>query len=318
MIANADRTVLVSSMGWVDHDSLWVLDVPAARETRVSLGSGARYLSLHASTSSAHFAVAHHFDGPRLELTVHRFTDPARVRARATVREGVQELVGDAEEWQQVPRLYVGYLSLAPWKDYVLLSVSPSSARIEVQRLGWFDATYDKDYQGIVEVLEIPGQGLALISVARSSTLVMHELSTGQRVGTIELAGRAGNPKLHLRAAVSEVWASDYDSLVVVDPRTWRVVRSRQIQAAKGGTQQFIGDYAFSPQEASCLVARPFSGDVVELDPSSLKITRVAGLGRQPLELAALAEGQVCARDWQTGDMLRGRLERRGWLGRPW
>jgi len=317
MIANAERTVLVSSMGWVDHDSLWIFDVPAARETRVSLGSGARYLSLHVSTS-AHFAVAHHFDRGRFELTVHRFADPARVRARATVGDGVQELVGDAEEWQQVPRLYVGYLSFAPWRDYVLLSVSPSSARIEVQGLAWFDATYDKTYQGIVEALEIPGQDLALVSVARSSTLVMHELSTGQRVGTIDLVGRAGNPKLELRAGASEVWASDYDTLVVVDRRTWRVIRSRRIQTAQGGTQQFIGDYAFSPQETSCLVARPFSGDVVELDPGSLRITRVAGLGRQPLELAALADGQVCARDWKTGGLLRGKPERRRWLGRPW
>ena len=64
MIANPERTVVVSSVGWVDHDVLWRFDVPTADAARIPLGSGARHLSLHSSGSS-HFAVAHHFDGER-------------------------------------------------------------------------------------------------------------------------------------------------------------------------------------------------------------------------------------------------------------
>jgi hypothetical protein len=34
----------------------------------------------------------------------------------------------------------------------------------------------------------------------------------------------------------------------------------------------------------------------------------VARLGAQPLHVAALADGDVVARDWKTGAVLRGRL----------
>jgi hypothetical protein len=64
------------------------------------------------------------------------------------------------------------------------------------------------------------------------------------------------------------------------------------------------------------VVARPFSADVVGVDVATLKITQSAKLGRQPLELVALPDGEVIARDWKTGDLLRGRLKRRsfGWF----
>ena len=37
--------------------------------------------------------------------------------------------------------------------------------------------------------------------------------------------------------------------------------------------------------------------------------------GRRPLEVAALPRGEVVARDWKTGDLLRGKLERRWFAG---
>ena len=82
MISNAERTILISSVGWVDHDALWRFDVPAARVERLPLGSGAQYLSLHSSAAD-HFVVSHHFDGGRFELTVRPFSEPTRVLARA-------------------------------------------------------------------------------------------------------------------------------------------------------------------------------------------------------------------------------------------
>lgn len=42
MIASGDRTVLVSSMGWVDRDALWVFDVARGEERQVPLASGTR------------------------------------------------------------------------------------------------------------------------------------------------------------------------------------------------------------------------------------------------------------------------------------
>lgn len=130
MIANPEKTTLVSSVSWVDRDAIWVFEVPVARAERLPLGSGARYLSLHSSGSSR-FSVGHHFDGARFELTVHSFSDPGRVQAQAILEEDENKLVGDASAWGDVPLLYVEYLRFEPWKDFVLLSVplvtSPSS-----------------------------------------------------------------------------------------------------------------------------------------------------------------------------------------------
>jgi len=104
MISNPERTVLVSSMGWVDHDALWRYDVPAAASKRIPLGNGARYLSLH-SCGSDRFAVGHHFGGERFELTIHSFSDPKQILARATVTSGERTLLGDPETWKKTPGL---------------------------------------------------------------------------------------------------------------------------------------------------------------------------------------------------------------------
>ncbi len=167
MIANPEKTTLVSSMGWVDHDVLWLFDVPAARVERISLGSGAGYLSLH-SAGSSRFSVAHHFDSARFELTVHAFSDPGRVQSRAILREDENKLAGDVSAWGDVPLLYVAYLRFEPWKGFVLLRICPQDSMIQVQRFGWYDDTYDKGYQGVIGALERTRDSLSCrYSVAR-------------------------------------------------------------------------------------------------------------------------------------------------------
>jgi hypothetical protein len=52
------------------------------------------------------------------------------------------------------------------------------------------------------------------------------------------------------------------------------------------------------------------------MNASTLKVAQVAKLGRQPLEAMALPGGDVVARDWKTGDLLRGTLKRRRMFGR--
>jgi hypothetical protein len=151
--------------------------------------------------------------------------------------------------------------------------------------------------------------------VQRSSELVLHNLATGRKNRSIDLGGRRGNPIVQLGSGGNEIWASDYDTLVVLERKEWRIVRSARLQRSAAGTRQFIGDYSFAPGEQTCVVARPFSGDVVSVDAATLKIRRSAKLGRQPLEVMALPGGEAVARDWKTGDLLRGRLARRWFAG---
>jgi len=312
MIANPDRTMIVSSAGWVDHDALWCLDVGSGKTESIALGTGARYVTLHA-TGSERFVVAHHFEGRRFELSVRSFSSPDVVLGRSVLADGESTFAGTPSAWMDVPLLYVEYLEFAPWKDFVLLKVSPIAGKTEVQRLEWYDDSYDKGYQGVIGVLQLPGDGGALVSVQRSSRLILHDLETGRQIRTIHLGDRRGNPRLELRDSGKEVWATDYDTLVVVRTDDWQIQRLSRLQPADAGTQQFIGDFSFVPGQELCAVARPFSGDVVGVDVRTLKIKRSVRLGRQPLEVVALSSGEVIARDWKTGDLLRGTLERR-WL----
>lgn len=310
MISNPEETTLLSSVGWVDHDALWRFDGRDGSIDAVPLESGARYASLH-SLGSERFAVAHHFDGTRFEVSVRSFSDPSIVLARAVVADGKSALTGDISAWTAVPRLYVEYLRFAPWNDFVLLSVSPSTSSIEVQRLEWYDQSYDKGYQGVIDVLDVPAARAALLSVQRSSRLILHDVETGKQRRSIELAGRGGNPRLELRNSGKEVWASDYDTLVVLRTEDWQIDRQVRLQTAAAGTQQFIGDFSFARDQPVCVVARPFSGDVVGVDLPNLRIEWSARVGGQPLEVAVLAQGKVVARDWKTGAPLRGALVRR-------
>ena len=310
MIADDKRTVLVSSLGWVEHDALWVLNVGEKKETVIPLGSGARYLSPHTSGGDL-FAVVHHFDGARFELTVHAFDRPAKALAHGVVDEKRSELSGDARLWQSVPRFYVDYLAFPPWKDFVLVELCPAQGRLNVHRLAWYDQSYDKGYQGVVAVSEMPDAELALVSVQRCSELVIHHLPTGMKRAGLRLAGRNGNPQIRFRKSAAELWALDYDTIVVLDSNTWDKKRSARLQDAAAGTMQFAGDFAFDANESLCVVARPFSGDVVGLDAATLKVRSSTQLGKQPLEVAVLPENRVVARDWKTGETLQGTLKTR-------
>jgi hypothetical protein len=314
MISNPEGTTALSSLGWVDHGGLWRFNIASGETDTIPLRTGGRYSSLH-YLSSDRFAVAHHFDGRRFEVSVRSFSSPGDVLAHAVLEDGENSVVGERTAWSGVPLLYVEYLHFAPWNDFVLLRISPSTGKFEIQRLQWYDNSYDKGYQGVIDVLALPDGTCALVSVQRSSRLILHDLETGTQKRSIDLGGHGGNPRLVLRDSGKEVWASDYDTLVVVGTADWQVLRSARLQNAFTGTQQFIGDFSFAADQALCAVARPFNGDVVAVDPASLRIKSSAKLGRQPLEAVALSGGKIVARDWKTGDLLLGTLKRRWFLG---
>ncbi len=294
-------------MGWVDHDALWCFDVPGRKVRLIPLNSGADRVKVH-TAGPDRFSLAYDFKGSRFELTVHNFSGPLRVVARATLTDTLSEVTAELEQWKDVPLLHVHYLSFAPWKDFVLLKISPTSGKVWAQRLDWYDHTYDKNYQSVIGALELPGQGLALISVQRSSVLVLHDLETGARKGTLDLGGSGGNPILRMGKTGDEIWATDYDSIVAIDAQNLRVLRRSRVQNSAGGMRQFIGDYTFAPDEDLCVIARPFSSDAVGIRTADLEVTCSAKVGGQPLELAALARGEVIARDWKTGDVVAGHL----------
>jgi hypothetical protein len=311
MLVDTQSRVIISSLGWVDQGGLWSLRVADGSESRISLGE-AKWLSLHPG-SEDHFSVVHHFEGDRIEITVHSFREPREALGRAVVAAEGAHVLGDAAVWASVPRSYVAYYAAPPWSDFTLVRVDAAAGEVELQQFDWYGRDYDKGYQGIVGVVEVPGQDLLIVSVQRDSKPVLYDPIARRQLGSLSLAGRGGNPTLFFRRHANELWADDYDTILKLEPNTWRVLGSRRLQSAMTGTGQFIGRFAFNADETLCVIARPYSGDVIALDPRTLRLRFRARTGAQPLEAMALPDRSVVARDWKTGTLLRADL-RRAWF----
>jgi hypothetical protein len=102
----------------------------------------------------------------------------------------------------------------------------------------------------------------------------------------------------------------DYDTLLKINLGTWEKLKSARLQDLATGTRQFIGEYNFDTAESNCTVARPFSKDVIGLDPDSMKIRWRCKLAGHPLEAILLPNKCIIARDWKSGALLTGRLKR--------
>ncbi len=311
MLLDAQSRVVVSSLGWVDHGGLWMLRVADGIESRIPLGE-AKWLSLHPGTED-HFSVVHHFESDRIEITIHSFQDPQETLGRAAVAGDGARVLGGAAVWGRVAKSYVAYYTGPSWSDFTLLRVNPAAGEVELQQFDWYGREYDNLYQGIVGVVEVPGQDLLIVSMQRDSKPVLYDPIARRKLGSLSLAGRGGNPTLFFRRHSNELWADDYDTILKLEPGTWRVLGSRRLQSAMTGTGQFMGRFAFNADETLCVIARPYSGDVIALDPRTLRLRFRARTGAQPLEAMALPDRSIVARDWKTGALLRADL-RRAWF----
>lgn len=243
---------------------------------------------------------------------MHRYNNPQGVVASANLTPEGSALGGDLSVWSHVQKNYVCYYAGPYWKDFCLLQVAPQVGRLELQRFDWYSDGYDKGYQGIVGIVETPNDDLLIISVHRDSHPVLYDPRARKRVRTLELCNRIGNPNLFFTRRANELWADDYDSVVKLEPATWRVLGSRLLQPAMTGTKQFIGQFSFDADESVCAVARPFSRDVLGLDPTTLQTRFQCALDGQPIEAIALPDESVTARDRRSGALLQGQ-----WQGCP-
>src|SRR5690606_35699346 len=121
------------------------------------------------------------------------------------------------------PTVYVEYLDLPGCRGFLLLNVCPADGNIAVQRFGWYESgDYDRGYQGVTGATEVPGAArMALVSVQRGSVLVIHDLDSGMRVGSIDLGGHGGAGSMVFRdggkgGKGAELWVRHSDSIAVV------------------------------------------------------------------------------------------------------
>jgi hypothetical protein len=312
VIINTDCTQAIGNLGWVQKGSLWVYKIGDASPRIVQL-SDAKYLTIKAGKKDF-FSVVHHRDGDELDISAHNHSDPYRavswikLRGAGFGRAKTETIIsGDNSVWQELPHAYVAFA----FGDFHLFLVN-HNGDVSIQAFDWYnDNSYDKGYQGIVAVEELPNSSLLVVSVQRDSNPILYDPDTRKVVRKLSLAsGRFGNPHFCLRTSANELWADDYNHIVKLDATTLIVKAVKQLQEASNGVQQFIGGFSLYRSERLCLIARPFRGDVIGLDCDSMLQTHRALLGKQPLLCGLLGNDTVVALDWKTGDFLSGKLEK--------
>ena len=293
MIYDEATNTIAGNLGWVDRGSLWLFDLTGRTETQIAIDD-AKYLSLRSGLNGL-FRLVHHQSADRA-VSIRRTAEPRIELASIRFLDGGWHFSGDASLWQLVDASVIIQTSAGP----KLIWVDAYNERVAELDLSWFNNTnYDLGYQGLVDCLSLPAAELVVVAVQRSSELVTIDPKLNRRVGTIMLAGRGGNPTLNRRSG-ADFLASDYDSLCLVHARTGEVRCSAPLQASPGSnTQQFIGDY--DPDGTNCIVARPFSGDVVLVDLKTLIVCARAPVAGQPLAVCMTPNAAFVTRDSKTG-----------------
>lgn len=300
MLFDPATNTAFGNLGWVDHGALWCWDVATARERRIAIPD-ARYVS-----------VRHHAEG-LLRLIHHGEGAVASVRACAAPEVELAGLFRDHGGWRfrGDSSLWGDPLALLMMSDSgltELLLVDGHAGTTRMLDLSWYnDESYDRGYQGLVDCLALPGDGLVAVSVQRSSELIIIDPDRNAAVASIPLAGSAGNPALRLWSD-TEFLASDYDSLCLVDRVTLTARCSEVLQpAAPPNTRQFTGDY--DVRGSTCVIARPFSGDVLRLRVEDFSVTGRAAVPGQPLSVCMTSDRSFLTRDWQTGKVEVGEFD---------
>ena len=306
MISDPTMSVALSSLGWIDHGSVWRFETQKERPSVIPL-SDAKYLRLHQGQGQE-FAVEHHWSGERVRLSAHSYVDPERAVSTIDVNGWTARVEGEDAAWSSLPKAYVGYLNDDATGAAGYFSIVLGDSGVVVDRLDWFDEGYDHAYQAVVSVVQPSKSDELLFGVQRSSELVLFDHREKRVTRRVPLADRHGGPHPVVSMKSPAVWVTDYDTVVRLDRTGWSVERTALLQPAPTGTQMFVGDVWVPPDESYLLIPRPGSGDVVRIDATDLSLIDRADLGQQPLVAVVLHDNVVVARDWKSGDVLTGTL----------
>jgi|CXWL01.1.fsa_nt_gi hypothetical protein len=292
MILNSLRTKIVSSYGWKDRGAFSIVDVRDRSVASFNLEC-ATYITVKIARSN-HFVCVHHFNDKKLILTIQSFDAPSEVKGRISIINGQSTFEGNDEVWSLSPRFFIGYFR----GQYSLIEICARNREIFIHPLEWFTLEkYDLGYEAPMDAIEIPAQDYLLISVCRRAP-VLYDLS--KKIVSREVF--IGGHNFTFIKQNSEIWATSYDELVKSDIRTLKPILSKIFQPPLNGhSNTAIGDFSFSPDEKFCALARPFSHDILILEPESMNEVARIKSEHQPYQIVMLDNNECVYRDHQKG-----------------
>ncbi|MGN6395967.1 MAG: hypothetical protein ACTHMI_10410 [Mucilaginibacter sp.] len=303
MIFNENLQKVISNLGWVDKGSIWVYDGIKSKNDVIRL-SDSQYLTL-AEGKEEYFSIVHHGNNSEIDITVHNVNDPRKEYFRTSFNHFNTSFSGDASFLEFVPKYYVCGFTMDNDFAFHLLKIEGGIIVLEDHKIEWYTkGDFDFMYQGLTSVTEYGDE--LIFTVQRDGSLYRYSLNEDKLIDKIKLSGKYGNPQPTIKN--DEIWVSDYDTILRL--KNWNIERVKKLQESAKGTAQFIGNFSFNAQNNLCIIARPFSGDVIGLN-KNLKIKYTCNIGNQPLEAVLMQDNTVIARDWQTGKLLQGEMKRK-------
>lgn len=307
MILDRTQQFIVTSIGTADEGAFLLRDLIADRTSRHIVCQGG-YLRVFAVDGDRFLVAARPGAMDEIQLSVRRFAEPDVVLWSLNSSRRGHEFFGDPDAARGIRRHHLVMLKRSGAEDrpeHLILSVTPAAMKVTLGQMWWYDADhYDMGYQGPIDVMEMPDSDRVLVSVQRSSTLIVHDLSSGVAVDRIELGNRNGNPSLNL--IDGQIWTVDYDTFVRVSIKPPRAVRSVLVQPADGGMGQWAADPFVCSKRRRAFVPRPYSGDIAVVDPDAGAIEGFVRVRGKPLSCVVTSTGRVIARAWRTGEWLEG------------
>jgi len=288
MFLDPATATVFDSTGIGKGSGIWSWDTKARRQRWISLpGGGPARVWQHGDGLMR----VRDADG----ISIRACAEPDVELSRLWTVDGDWRYSGDSALWiEPLPLLVKGKRNHTD-----LIIVDGPAQTVTRHELNWFfEGDYDFGYQGPTECLAMPAVGVILVAVARSSTLVALDIHTGQKLDEIQLSGRGGAGNLK-RLSDTTFAATNYDVLCLVDATRGLIQTSDVLQPPKPpNTAQFIGSYDWGRVLA---VARPFSRDVLKLDPKTFEVLGRGRVLRQPFDVCMTSESQFLTRSWKTG-----------------
>lgn len=297
MINDSNFKYAISNLGWVDKGNLWIYSSEKNDVESFRL-SDSQYLSIHKGEND-YFSVAHNFNDYRFEITVHHFSDPTKIVCRLSFDNFKNTVDGDINLLCHIPKYYIANLNINNEFKFHLFRIDNGQLSVNDDKINWYyDGNFDFGYQGLIGVTEYKDE--LIFCVQRDGSLYRYSLISDKIIEKIPLANKYGNPRVTFCENFSELWVDDYDTLLKVNPKKWKVENNKLLQPADKGTGQFIGSYSINKD--LIVIPRPYSSDILILD-KDLNIKTSIKVESQPLE-AVLLDKVIVGRDWETGKLI--------------